>query len=139
MRPDKMSTQRRIQNSDLRLVRPMRQTHPAHQAQSVILADDAELERQLASPNPGRAAARDLTPINTSTMVLERHRESQLHQEKYYLRLMRRRCVLTSATSSLRPVRPERPELRCNLLYVLSCLATIRCIPTRLHPTSTSG
>ena len=34
-----MSTQRRIQNSDLRLVRPMRQTHPAHQAQSEILAD----------------------------------------------------------------------------------------------------
>ena len=34
-----MSTQRRIQNSDLRLVRPMRQTHPAPQAQSEILAD----------------------------------------------------------------------------------------------------
>ena len=60
-------------------------------------------------------------------------------QQKYNLRLMRRRCVLRSATSFLRPVRPERPELRCNLLSVLSCPATLRCIPTRLHPTSTSG
>ena len=38
-RPDGISTQRRIQNSDLRLVRPVPQTHPAHQAQSEILAD----------------------------------------------------------------------------------------------------
>ena len=38
-RPDGMSTQRRIQNCDLRLVRPVPQTHPAHQAQSEILAD----------------------------------------------------------------------------------------------------
>ena len=37
--PDGMSTQRRIQNSDLRLVRPVPQTHLAHQAQSEILAD----------------------------------------------------------------------------------------------------
>ena len=41
----------------------------------------AELERQLASRNPGRAAARDLAPINTSTRVLERHRESQLERQ----------------------------------------------------------
>ena len=34
-----MSTQRRIQNSDLRLVRPVLLTHRAHQAQSEILAD----------------------------------------------------------------------------------------------------
>ena len=39
-RPDGMSTQRRIQNCDLRLVRPVPQTHPAHQAQSEILADE---------------------------------------------------------------------------------------------------
>ena len=37
--PDGMSTQRRIQNCDLRLVRPLPETHPAHQAQSEILAD----------------------------------------------------------------------------------------------------
>ena len=61
------------------------------------------------------------------------------HQQKYYLRLMHRCCVLPSATSFLRPVRPDRPELRCKLLGVLSCLATLHCIPTRLHPTSTSG
>ena len=36
---DGMSTQRRIQNSDLRLVRPLPRRHPAHQAQSEILAD----------------------------------------------------------------------------------------------------
>ena len=41
----------------------------------------AELERQLASRNPGRAAARDLAPINTSTRVLERHPESQLERQ----------------------------------------------------------
>ena len=40
-----------------------------------------ELERQLASRNPGSAAARDLTPINTSTRVLERHLESQLEHQ----------------------------------------------------------
>ena len=39
-RPDGMSTQRLIQNCDLRLVRPVPQTHPAHQAQSEILADE---------------------------------------------------------------------------------------------------
>ena len=39
-RPDRMSTQRRIQNCDLPLMRPVPQTHPAHQAQSEILADD---------------------------------------------------------------------------------------------------
>ena len=38
-RPDEMSTQQRIQNSDLRLVRPLLLTHRAHQAQSEILAD----------------------------------------------------------------------------------------------------
>ena len=38
-----MSTQQRIQNSDLPLVRPMRQMHPAHQAQSEILADGVNL------------------------------------------------------------------------------------------------
>ena len=42
-RPDGMSTQRRIQNCDLRLVRPLPQTHPAHQAQSEILADVASI------------------------------------------------------------------------------------------------
>ena len=41
-RPDGMSTLRRIQNCDLRLVRPVPQTHPAHQAQSEILADVKE-------------------------------------------------------------------------------------------------
>ena len=61
-----------------------------------------------------------------------------LHQQKYYLRLMRRRCVLVSATSFLRPVRPERPELRCSLLCILCYLATLRCIRTPLHPHSTS-
>ena len=49
MRPDEMSTQRRIQNSDLRLVRPMRQTHPEHQAQSEILADGT-LKEEPAGP-----------------------------------------------------------------------------------------
>ena len=38
----------------------------------------AELERQLASRNTGRAAVRDVAPMNTSTRVLERQRESQL-------------------------------------------------------------
>ena len=38
-RPDGMSTQRHIQSCDLRLVRPVPQTHPTHQAQSDILAD----------------------------------------------------------------------------------------------------
>ena len=38
-RPDGMSTQQRIQNCNLRLVRPVPQTHPAHQAQSEILAN----------------------------------------------------------------------------------------------------
>ena len=42
-RPDGMSTQRRIQNCDLRLVRPVPQTRPAHQAQSEILADEGTL------------------------------------------------------------------------------------------------
>lgn len=41
----------------------------------------AELERQLSSRNPGRAAARELTPINTGARVLERHRESQLERQ----------------------------------------------------------
>ena len=38
-RPDGMSTQQHIQNCDLRLVRPVPQTHLAHQAQREILAD----------------------------------------------------------------------------------------------------
>ena len=38
-----MSTQRRIQNSDLRLVRPVLLTHRAHQAQNEILADVLKL------------------------------------------------------------------------------------------------
>ena len=38
-RPDRMSTQRLIQNSDLCLVRPVPPTHMAHQAQSEILED----------------------------------------------------------------------------------------------------
>ena len=38
-RPNGMSTQRRIQNSDLHLVRPVPRTHPAHLVQSDILAD----------------------------------------------------------------------------------------------------
>ena len=42
-RLDEMSTQRRIHNRDLRLMRPMRQMHPAHQAQSEILADVLDL------------------------------------------------------------------------------------------------
>ena len=46
-----MSTQRRIQNSDLRLVRPMRQTHPAHQAQSEILADVRQTLRVHLAPS----------------------------------------------------------------------------------------
>ena len=37
-----------------------------------------ELERQLSCRNPRKAAARELTPINTGAKVLERHRESQL-------------------------------------------------------------
>ena len=41
---DGMSTQRGIQNCDLRLVRPVPQMHPAHQAQSEILADVRALE-----------------------------------------------------------------------------------------------
>ena len=45
-RPDGMSTQRRIQNCDLRLVRLVPQTHPAHQAQSEILADVKHTEYQ---------------------------------------------------------------------------------------------
>ena len=61
-----------------------------------------------------------------------------IHQQKHYLRLMRRRCVLMSTTSFLRPVRPERPELRCSLLWILSYLGTLRCIQTQLHPASTS-
>ena len=40
----------------------------------------AELERQLASLNARRAAARDLTPINTSTRVLKRQRKGQLER-----------------------------------------------------------
>ena len=36
------------------------------------------------------------------------------HQQKLTLRLIRRRCVLTQATSFLHPVRPVRPELRRN-------------------------
>ena len=38
--PDRMSTKRRIKNCNLHLVRPVPQTHPAHQAQSEILADE---------------------------------------------------------------------------------------------------
>ena len=41
----------------------------------------AELERQLSSRNPRRAAARELIPINTGVRVLERHRESQLERQ----------------------------------------------------------
>ena len=41
-------------------------------------------------------------------------REAIGHQQKLTLRLIRRRCVLTQATSFLRPVRPVRPVLRCN-------------------------
>ncbi len=37
----------------------------------------AELERQLSSRNPRRAAARELTPINTGARGLEGHPESQ--------------------------------------------------------------
>ena len=40
MRPDEMSTQRRIQDRDLRLVCPVLLTHRAHQAQSEVLADE---------------------------------------------------------------------------------------------------
>ena len=61
-----------------------------------------------------------------------------LYQQKYYLRLMRRCCVLTSATSLLCPVFPVPPESRCDLISVLSCQATTCCFETRLHPTSTS-
>jgi len=38
----------------------------------------------------------------------------QPHQQKRTLRLIRRCCVLTQATHLLRPVRPVRPDLRCN-------------------------
>jgi len=37
-----------------------------------------------------------------------------IHQHKRTLRLIRRRCVLTQATHLLRPMRPVRPDLRCN-------------------------
>ena len=37
-----------------------------------------------------------------------------LHQQKQILRLIRGRCVLTQATYVLRPMRPVRPDLRCN-------------------------
>ena len=47
--PDGMSMQRRIQNCDLRLVRPVPQTHPAHQVQSEILAE-AFYKSQAKSP-----------------------------------------------------------------------------------------
>ena len=36
------------------------------------------------------------------------------HQQKWTLRLIRRRCVLTQATHLLRPMGPVRPDLRCN-------------------------
>jgi len=36
------------------------------------------------------------------------------HQQKRTLPLIRRRCVLTQATHLLRPMRPVRPDLRCN-------------------------
>ena len=41
----------------------------------------AELECQLSSQNPGRAAARELTTISTWARVLERHWESQLERQ----------------------------------------------------------
>jgi len=37
-----------------------------------------------------------------------------IHQQKRTLRLIRRRCVLTQVTYFLRPMRPVRPDLRCN-------------------------
>ena len=54
-RPDGMSTQRRIQTCDLRLVRPVPQTHPAHQAQSEILADAGR-----GKGRPGTSGAREV-------------------------------------------------------------------------------
>ena len=37
----------------------------------------AELERQLSSRNPGRAAVRELTPVNNHAEYLEHHQHSQ--------------------------------------------------------------
>ena len=57
----------------------------------------AELERQLSSRNLRRAAAQDLTPINTGARVLERHRESQL------------KCQLSSRNPSPAAGREQKP------------------------------
>jgi len=43
-----------------------------------------------------------------------KHIDIQHHQQKRSLLLIRRRCVLTQATHLLRPMRPVRPDLRCN-------------------------
>jgi len=40
--------------------------------------------------------------------------QTQPHQQKRTLRLIRRCCVLTQATHLLRPMRPVRPDLRSN-------------------------
>ena len=45
---------------------------------------------------------------------------AQVHQQKRILRLICRRCVLTQATYFLRPLRPVRPDLRCNVPCVLT-------------------
>ena len=57
-----MSTQRRIQNSDLRLVRPMRQTPLAHQAQSEILADEPS--------NPSARSEIDMMGAHNMTLAV---------------------------------------------------------------------
>jgi len=44
----------------------------------------------------------------------------KMHQQKWILRLIRRRCVLTQATYFLRPLRPVCPDLRSNLPCVLT-------------------
>ena len=43
-----------------------------------------------------------------------RARNGIIHQQQQTLRLIRQRCVLTQATYFLRPMRPVRPDLRCN-------------------------
>ena len=53
------------------------------------------------------------TSVNPATAHLHPSFPS-LHQQKRTLRLIRRRCVLTQATYFLRPMRPVRPDLRCN-------------------------
>jgi len=42
------------------------------------------------------------------------------HQQKWILRLIRRRCVLTQVPDILRLMRPVRPDLRRNVPYVLT-------------------